>query len=364
MFLAIINFCHSQDVFQTYGFDIKSNIEKQILLSFDTLLFQSKDSISNKWSNYTIKKFGNGFDNEMIWSLKHPDIFRITILLLTRLESENMYLLKYSITMNSDSINNSVKIIHNIVANNDKINKKIFFSKFSEYFTSDWYKTTVGEIEYVKKIKEDFNFEEAKEQSLFNKKIAHIFKSTPKKVLYFSCVNAIDIFNTLGFDYIEQMYYAKKGGLYKYGGTLNPNIIYSGNNQEIYEHEFVHIYTNEYLTKNTTRLANEGVATYFGGSNGISYKDYTFETLNKIKADKKVEINDLLFVNKKYEDETSPKKYSTIYCMGAIIAEKLYKKQGIDGLIKFLNTPKNKMIQFLGLEFGIQEDKLQNYLTK
>ena len=57
----------------------------------------------------------------------------------------------------------------------------------------------------------------------------------------------------------------KTGGLAKAG-----NIIFSGNDTEIYTHEIVHIYTHT-LFPNVSSFLDEGVATYLCGSGKYDY---------------------------------------------------------------------------------------------
>jgi len=56
-------------------------------------------------------------------------------------------------------------------------------------------------------------------------------------------------------------------------------LIFSGNNNEINTHELVHLYLTEKF-KNLNPYMNEGVASLFGGSKGLEYKDH----LHKLKT--------------------------------------------------------------------------------
>lgn len=364
IFLGIVCFIFPQQVFTTQNFTLKNEVERSILVHFDTLLFESGTGVSELWSEQTINFFADGFDEEIKWAFQYPDYFPVTVLNLVSLKSENeelkVYELKFSITMNSDSVNNSVVSIYNVIGTYNMKNDEVFFDKATLYYLQNWRRIPYKNITYAIKRNDDFNKRQAKEQYQFIEDMERVFETKlDGNFLYISCENPVEVFKILGYDYLPQMYYSTSGGLNKVGGKNYRNIIYSGNSKEIYKHEFVHYFLDKYRCEKSTILAVEGIATYFGGSSDKSYNEY----INQLRKD--VELNknsingaeDLLFRDKKLYIE-STFSTSTSYGIGALIAESLYEKNGLVLLKEFLCTEDKDMVSFLSKHFQVEDDQL------
>ncbi|MCB9226791.1 MAG: hypothetical protein H6578_06490 [Chitinophagales bacterium] len=166
IFLGIVCFIFPQQVFTTQNFTLKNEVERSILVHFDTLLFESGTGVSELWSEQTINFFADGFDEEIKWAFQYPDYFPVTVLNLVSLKSENeelkVYELKFSITMNSDSVNNSVVSIYNVIGTYNMKNDEVFFDKATLYYLQNWRRIPYKNITYAIKRNDDFNKRQAK----------------------------------------------------------------------------------------------------------------------------------------------------------------------------------------------------------
>lgn len=129
------------------------------------------------------------------------------------------------------------------------------------------------------------------------------------------------------------MFLAKTGGQSFWGGAGSEfeHILYSGNNREYYPHEICYFYINMLITQECSRLAEEGIATFMGGS---SEQPYTYHARAlKLYLDKNPDrsIFDLFADNSKINPHTS-----ILYATGAVIADMVYEQKGLEGFKKFL----------------------------
>ena len=128
------------------------------------------------------------------------------------------------------------------------------------------------------------------------------------------------------------MYVDKTGGLADYG-----NIIFSGNNSEIYTHEIIHIYTSNLFPK-IDKFIDEGLATFMAGSGKYSY-EWHRNKLNKFLNENKdynFEVHTDAYERIYFENETS-----IPYLSSALILERtltnLWKREELMELLKSEN---------------------------
>ncbi|MDO5607017.1 MAG: hypothetical protein Q4G08_01050 [Capnocytophaga sp.] len=136
---------------------------------------------------------------------------------------------------------------------------------------------------------------------MFNKKMAAFFEIPQLAYTYSVFADYVAMKNRRGFRFDTDM---ALGG--KYGGETFPGlkIIFSGNGSSFYPHEVVHLYTYEKF-KNKHHVMDEGLATYLGGAQGLSFYEYMegfyrFTSKNPInlvetfREDKWLAINDTI----------------------------------------------------------------------
>lgn len=314
---------------------------KETLRSFCT------PSDQRLWGTFPFKeiRFKEGWFGE-----KYP--LRPTVLGAVEIDSTlsfKKYLVKIAFTANEDSVNNSIGCIYNFLVNLHSDGVGFSFERYSSYLLNQWYKKKVGNILYYKANQTTFNMEEAIRMNSFNDSIARIWNVDPVKCAYFSCRNTVELFQLQGFDFVVNMFLAKTGGQASWGGEGSEYeyIIYSGNNKEYYPHELCHFYVNMLITQECSRLAEEGIATFLGGSSEQPYS-YHARSL-KLYLDKhpKKSLFDL------FSDNSIINEHTTIlYATGAVIADMIYEKKGLEGFKSFLAISekelKEKIPEMLG----------------
>ena len=227
---------------------------------------------------------------------------------------------------NAETQENQLKSIYNLVANVNQ--DKVLFSRYLDLSTEKWKTIKNGSLTYKISPYKTINEIEINEQKNDIEKICKFFQCEPLEITYYSCVNPKELFEIKGFDYNPMMYVDKTGGLADYG-----NIIFSGNNSEIYTHEIVHIYANNLFPK-IDIFINEGIATYIAGSGKYNY-EWHRKKLDKFLNENKgynFATHMDIYERNYFENETS-----ISYLTSALILERtlrIYGKEKLMGLIK------------------------------
>lgn len=256
------------------------------------------------------------------------DFFRPTLMEIIPTEKPSQKILKIAFIGHNDETNeNQLKAIYNLIANVQQ--DKVLLSRYLDFSTEKWKTVNSESLTYKLSPNKTINATEIAEQKKEIDKICNFFLCKPIDITYFSCVNPKEIFEIKGFDYNPMMYVDKTGGLADYG-----NIIFSGNNSEIYTHEIVHIYTSNLFPK-IDKFIDEGFATMMAGSGKYSYE------WHRRKLDK------FLNENKDYNFATHTDVYERIYfenetsipyLTSALILERTLKIYGKEKLFDLLKS--------------------------
>ena len=256
------------------------------------------------------------------------DFFRPTLMEIISTEKPSQKVVKIAfIGHNNEMKENQLKSIYNIVANIHQ--DKVLFSRYLDFTTQKWETVTKGSLTYKISPNKIINDTEIAEQEKDIDKICNFFQCKPIAITYYSCINPKELFEIKGFDYNPMMYVDKTGGLADYG-----NIIFSGNNSEIYTHEIIHIYTSNLFPK-IDKFIDEGLATLMAGSGKYSYE------WHRNKLDK------FLNENKDYNFATHTDAYernyfeietSIPYLTSALILERTLRVYGKGKLMELLKT--------------------------
>ncbi len=258
------------------------------------------------------------------------DFFKPTLMEIIPTENQNQKIVKIAfIGHNNETIENQLKSIYNLIANIKQ--DKILFSRYLDYSTKNWTSITDVKMGLTYKISPNkiANEREIAEQKNDIEKLCQFFKCNPIYLTYYSCVNPKEIFEIKGFDYNPMMYLDKTGGLADYG-----NIIFSGNNSEIYTHEIVHIYTNNLFPK-IDKFIDEGIATYIAGSGKYDY-EWHRKKLDKFLSENK-DYNIATHTDA-YERIYFEKETSIPYLTSALILERTLRFYGKEKLIELLKS--------------------------
>ena len=148
------------------------------------------------------------------------------------------------------------------------------------------------------------------------------------------------------------------GGNKKYYG----NIIYSANNSEYYPHELAHFYIDDLVIGDkTSRIANEGIATYIGGSSIFPYEHHLKSLYKYIKKNNNYNLIDFFKEDSLVMIDSDT---STLYALGALISKLIFEKKGLDGWKIFLNVSEEDVEKVIIEMLGIEKNKLNIYLLE
>lgn len=269
-------------------------------------------------------------------------------------ENPNQKIVKIAfIGHNNETKENQLKLIYNLIANISQ--DKILFSKYLDFSTKKWKTFNKGSLIYKISPYKTINETEISKQQKEIKEICNFFQCKPITITYYSCINPKELFEIRGFDYNPMMYMDTTGGLADYG-----NMIFSGNNSEIYTHEIVHIYTNNLFPK-INKFLDEGIATFISGSGKYSYEWHR----NKLKK--------FLNENKGYNFAAHTDAYerfyfenetSIPYLTSSLILERTLHLYGKEKLIELLKSEKDlwETLEMVGLTKENINDELRKQI--
>lgn len=256
------------------------------------------------------------------------DFYRPTLVDIISTENPTQKIVKLAFIGHSkETQENQLKSIYNIIANIFK--DKVLFSRYLDFSTEKWKTVNSGSLTYKISPNKTINEVEINEQQKDINKICNFFQCKSIAITYYSCVNPKELFEIKGFDYNPMMYADKTGGLADYG-----NLIFSGNNSEIYTHEIVHIYTSNLFPK-IDKFIDEGIATYMAGSGKYNYEWHR----NKLEK--------FLNENKDYDFAAHTNAYERIYfenetsipyLTSSLILERTLRIYGKEKLIELLKS--------------------------
>lgn len=256
------------------------------------------------------------------------DFYRPTLVDIISTENPNQKIVKIAfIGHRNETQENQLKSIYNIVANIKQDN--VLFSRFLDLATENWKTIEKTNLTYKVSPNKVVNETEIANQQNDIDRICIFFKCKPIHITYYSCINPEELFKIKGFDYNPMMFTNKTGGLADFG-----NIIFSGNNSEIYTHEIIHIYASTLFPK-IDKFIDEGLATLLAGSG-----KYTYEW-HRSKLDKFLNQNkDYNFAEHTdaYEGNYFEIETSIPYLTSALILERTLRIYGKDKLMEVLKS--------------------------
>lgn len=256
------------------------------------------------------------------------DFYKPTLMEIIDTNDENCKILKVAyIGHNTEKNENLLKAIYNIVAT--KSNNKIVLSRYLNLIDDQWEKRKVGKISYRISPTKAPNDQEMERQKLEINRICNFFDTQELEIKYFSCVNPKEVFEIKGFDYHPQMYVDTTGGLADHG-----NIIFSGNNAEVYTHEIIHIYTSK-LFPNKNIFLDEGLAMYLAGSGKHDFEWHRMKMKAFLQKNPKLNLCNYFDI---YSREYIDGQTSIPYMVAALICERTLNHYGKQKLFELMNS--------------------------
>ena len=284
------------------------------------------------------------------------DFFRPTLMEIIPTEKPSQKVVKIAfIGHNPETKENQLKSIYNLVVNIHQ--DKVLFSRYLDFTTQKWKTVTKGSLTYKVSPNKAVNKVEIAEQQKDINKICSFFQCNPISITYYSCVNPKELFEIKGFDYHPMMYADKTGGLTDYG-----NIIFSGNNSEIYTHEIVHIYSNN-ISPKINKFLDEGLAMFLAGSGNYNYEWHRNKFKKFLDENKTFNFTEHTDAYERiyFENETS-----IPYMISALIIERTLQTNGKNKLLKMLKSEKElwETLEAVGLTKSNLNIELRKQLKK
>lgn len=335
----------------------KTDKINQTIIETLTEFLKTKNSsliVNKNWSPSDFQKFIYPYLD--IYNIENSrygkDFFKPTLMEIIPTEKLNQRIVKIAfIGHNNETQENQLKSIYNLIAN--IYQEKVLFSRYLDYITQNWKTETKGSLTYKISPNKIINETEIANQQKDIDKICNFFQCEPIAITYYSCINPKELFEIKGFDYNPMMYIDKTGGLADYG-----NIIFSGNNSEIYTHEIVHIYTNNLFPK-INKFIDEGIATYIAGSGKFDYEWHREKFDKFLTENKNFDFTEHIdpYERLYFEGETS-----IPYLTAALILERTKRVYGDKKIIELLKSEK-EFWQTLSL-VGLTHENINEELRK
>ncbi|MCF6142043.1 hypothetical protein L1S34_12165 [Flavobacterium sp. K77] len=355
LFIGWSSFSYSQEKNNLYlNYTLKEPNSKDILDKFYKYINVPLNNSENTtfWTESNFLKYP---ETDILDIITNAENHKITILSINNSDDKRS-LIKIAWIKTSNNYGN-LYAIYNIYA--VKKNNEILFENVLDYNVKDFKTFDLDEIKYVTYKEHIFNYTDAKKMLDFNKKISLFFEKETINFTYFLCKDMNHFKRIRGFDFDKMMVEQNQNG----GETFPAdNVIFAGNNSEFYPHEVVHLYTFKYFS-NIHKIIDEGIATYFGGSKGIEFKEHIKKLKNHLNEND-LNVYEKLF--KESEQYILDDISSLWYTVGALLCDVSLKKQGEIALLELMNSGKTDEELLLSIEkiFKIKRENFDSFIKK
>ena len=223
-----------------------------------------------------------------------------------------------------------------------------------DHQTRDWRRIDLVPITYVVSPVRTFSVEQAQQQVKDVERLARFFEMPAFPITFYSCTDPTELFRIRGYQQHPLMHVYPTGG--RAEGT---NLVFSGNNKEIYTHEVVHLFTGKKFQERPWVL-DEGLATLLAGS---SEQAYTLHRANLKAYLASGATPDLEEVLTSYEPIHINEHTNLAYAIGGALCERILRTQGKEGLFAILASGEEQVFTALA-GMGITRENIRQELVK
>lgn len=336
--------------------DQQNQSNKEIISVLTEFLKTKNNSLTENeyWLKSDFEKFIYPYSD--IFNIENSkygkDFFNPTLVEIIATDDTDKKIIKIAfIGHNPETNENQLKSIYNIIAN--KTDTKIVFSSYLPFITHTWKEVKTESITYKISPNKEIVQKEIEQQQNEIVKLSKFFNTKQIPITYFSCTSPKEIFEIKGFDYNPMMFIDKSGGLAEHG-----NIIFSGNNSEIYTHEIVHIYTNAIFPK-ISKFFDEGMATLIAGSGNFNYDWHRSKFKKFLNQNQNFNFKEHFnpYERLYFENETS-----VPYMISALICERTLRIYNKEKLFEMFKSEKDIWEQLKII--GLNEQNINSELFK
>lgn len=335
------------------------NLWSDYLNSGDNSYFDSL-SVSH-WSTSTDFPIPNHFLSGIAQNAKDLANTQVTILALYPI-NDSSYAIKTAFIVQSKIMK---QIILNHICTVYAVPKQDKFKLLSspQWYAQKWDITRLGDVTFYHPPERKIDTQTAFKLDSFNKSISFKFKTEPIKFKYFTCINNMEVYKLMGYDYSPDQYVQ-----HPEGAICSPenNTIIAGNNTEYYPHEVVHLYTGAFWGKNGNyyhRWFDEGIATLFGGSMGYPLEWHLQKLKKFLELNPNFKITNLQELNL-VPDGTFRTHY--VYSIGGLLCKLIYEKHSMNGLFDVLKSGHTDEDFFNTVEryFGVKKSGFTDFIRR
>jgi hypothetical protein len=332
-----------------------TNIQKRLIKSVSGFLNEKNNgSLNNKHIDPEyLKKNSEPFQHiQDIEMNGGKPFFYPTLLRAIPLEDHSIMLKIAYLGVGKESLIPYLRIIATLIAKKN-VKGDYYFYNAIDHYTRNWERKQIGTINYVYSGK--FDIKNAVIMNKFNSNFAHKLNTKVLKVTYYKFEDPEQMFKTMGYDFLENMYFSRVGGL----AQSSNNTVFAGNNSERYEHEVVHFYTYN-IFPNGTKNVHEGYATYIGGSGGLPLKNLVPIAKKYIDSHPN---EDLVMIATDFYPRTP--EVQLTYVLSAIVCQDIDERFGMTGIKKLFNpTEGDDYFANLKKITGVDKQDFPKYILK
>ncbi len=223
-----------------------------------------------------------------------------------------------------------------------------------DHHTRQWERKQVGAITYIVSPVHAFDEVEARQQSAEVERLARFFGVPAFPITFYSCTDPTELFRIRGYQYHPLMHIHATGGR-----AEGDDLVFSGNDKDLYTHEIVHLFTARKFTDRPWVL-DEGLATVLAGSSERPFVRHRANLKRYLTADPSL---DLAEVCTSYEPHYIDRDTNVAYAIGGVLCERILRSQGKAALFAVMSSGADDLFTALA-DHGITRANLRDELLK
>lgn len=337
----------------------KSNKVKTIIDALEVLYNSSYKNYKEYWIDDDFVKLKEPFrDLYFAFNSGYLD-YEPTVISVYKNENniyKESYTVKIAIIGNPEGFNSLYQIydLGVVFLDNKPKFRNLFLDNLKNYKIKK-----VSNISYY--LKKGINKNQIKQQVKFDNYISNFLHKDKLEYDFFVCSSFKEILKLQSFDYFDNMYFHNSAGGMAWG---KESIVFSGGDSFYYPHEVVHLYMSKHYP-NRHDVLDEGMATFLGGSLGLSYEELLKELREEVHKSN-INLFDYAFdvnLRGRFLKNGTP----VFYIVGALICDLAYKEKGIEGLEKLISIGyknEEKLILEMGKTFQVDKNDLDVFLKE